>query len=671
MLRYIIIALMVAAIIPVAESSECRVANQEGKQTHSICTIEGKEFHLLDIHGPMESLAYYHGKFLAPLVRKGVLQSVLDRRDSSLEKMPKKERAQFESVYSCIMSRYKRSVTDDLISEFRALAKGVRASGVKVSDDEIIEASLMVELSGFVDALMLEMEQNKTQATLNLFSKCGLHLSAGAAMGLLKKLASPLKNMKRGCTGFVASKDYTNNERHLHGRNFDTGFLGVFEKYPVILRHTPSYGVTYMGMSTAGLHYSGGISGMNEAGISISTHELRTTNYRTLYPLQLDLKPFNGKLFKRKQALTAPYLANKILKEAKSIDEAQWLVKKYGSFGAWSFLVSDAKTGEAASIEISGDVVRVAKRVKGHMGQTNHFIHSDTKKDNFEYSINKSLESRARLSLVETTLEKDKGAIDVNWGVELLSGHTDYYQGLRSFGRTVSKVYTSMSHVMDVKNNEFWFSVGNSYPTNLTNFVGLKIDFNPKHKDFYSFIDTVEAQSDLKAQHPNFVQSLHDYTMAYFAYTDKGDSVEGLKESLSHLEKAKSSAGLDDVSDFPTSIMISKLAIHLYAKTNDLRYIERAKEELEEIYYGTYAGLHTFEQSQVMEALGVSQYFLGDKEMAKKSFLHAKGLLAPLQKQFPGHFYLGKLVKEVEELAKSGPSISSISAHELHFATAE
>lgn len=654
-----------------ARAEDCREVNVENGQTHTVCTVEGKDFHFLDIHGSMKDVAYYHGKFLSPFMKKGVLQAVLDRRDESLKAMSSSDRAQFQSVYSCIMGRYERSVGKDLISEFESLAQGTRDGGTFVSDKDVVEASLMIELSGYVDSLMLEMEQNKTKATMELLSRCGLKLTVNAAKSALEKLSRPLRNIKMGCTGFVASNDFTQNGADIHGRNFDTGFVGVFEKYPVILRHTPVSGVPYMGMSTVGLHYSGGISGMNAAGMSISTHELRTKNYRTLYPLKLDLKPFNGKLLKREAALTAPYLANKILKETRSIDEAVALIKKTGNFGAWSFLISDAKTGEAASVEISGDIVRVAKRTKGSMAQTNHFLAADTKIDNFEHSINKSLESRARLALVEESLKHSKGRIDVNWGVELLSGHMDYYQGLRSFGRTVSKAYTSMTHVMDVTNKEFWFSIGNTYPTNLSRFTGLKIDFKAK-KDFFQFINTVEGQKSLKSSMPNFVDSLHEYTMAYFAYNSNiGETLEGLKEALAHLESAKTMSMLDGVEDFPTSIMISRVALKLYAISTDAEYLDRAQEELTHISNHKFTSLHMAEQSQVMQDLGIIQFFRGEKAQSQQSFKEAQRLLIPLQKQFPDHFYLQKLVGTLKNYENNGLTVADVKLNHLDFATIE
>ena len=653
-----------------AHAQDCREVNSEDGQIHSVCTIEGKDFHFLDIHGSMKDVAYYHGKFLAPYMKKGVLQAVLDRRDESLKAMSGSDRAQFQSVYSCIMGRYERSVGKNLISEFETLAQGSRDGGTNVSNKDVIEASLMIELSGYVDSLMLEMEQNKTRATMDLFSRCGLKLTVNAAKGALEKLSRPLKNIKMGCTGFVASNEFTQNRSDIHGRNFDTGFIGVFEKYPVILRHIPTKGVPYMGMSTVGLHYSGGISGMNEAGMSISTHELRTTNYRTLYPLKLDLKPFNGKLFKREDATTAPYLANRILKETRSIDEAVALVKSTGNFGAWSFLISDAKTGEAASIEISGDVVRVAKRSKGSMAQTNHFIAPDTKVDNFEHSIYKSLESRARLGLVNESLEKSKGQIDVAWGIELLSGHTDFYQGQRAFGRTVSKVYTSMTHVMDVGNKEFWFSVGNTYPTNMTKFIGLKINFKAPHH-FFSFIGEKEGQKELKRSSPEFINSLHEYTMAYFAYTGKTKNLESLKETLVHLETAKTMSVINGIEDYPISIMLSKVAVRVYALTGEKAYLDRALEELTGLYNGIFNQLHNVERAQVTAELATVYALRNDMGLSQKYFKDSQGFLAPVQKQFPEHFYLQKLAGELKSYEKIGITKSDIMAHDLDFATVE
>ncbi|MDD0851595.1 C45 family autoproteolytic acyltransferase/hydrolase [Halobacteriovorax sp. GB3] len=650
-MKYIMLLLLSLTFIPLAEGSECQLEKEKFGQKYYRCELEGKSFHMLDIKGNMKELAYYHGYFLAPEIDQGVLRAVLQQRDDTLKTLSSKERAQFQTIYKCMMNRYKRSVGKDFIKELENISMGARDAGYSIRSNDVIEATLMVELSGYVDAMQVEMEENKTKATIGLLKRCGLYFAGNAVKKAVKTITRPFKKLKRGCTGFAASFEITKNGEHLHGRNFDTGLLGVFEKHPVITRHIPRRGHPYVSMSSAGLHYGGGITGMNEKGISISTHELRTTDYRTAYNF--------------KRATTAPYLANKVVKEASSLDEAIAIVKKYGHFGAWTFLISDSKTGESASVEITGAKVRVAKRSKVSMGQSNHFIHKDTAKENFEYSINKSLESRARLSLVERTLREDAGSIDVNWGVELLSGHEDFYVGLRSFGRTVSKVYTSMTHIMDTKNNEFWFSIGNRYPTNLTTFQGMQISFDEDEK-FFELINTIEPQTILKEQRPSFISSLENYTMAYFAH-ERG----AYKEAIELLLEGSKLQALESMRDFPTQIMITRLCLKVYATTMEEEYLQCAEETVRDILLNNYEGLHNYEKAQVMMDMAKVFDMQGKRFMAKSFFENAEQFLVGLNQSFKGHHFLGKLNHDLKRYINNGITKTELREEDLHFATAE
>ncbi|ATH07253.1 hypothetical protein BIY24_04675 [Halobacteriovorax marinus] len=633
-------------------ASECEVSHSEGSNKLTICDIKGKKVNFLDVTGSMNDLAYYHGKFLAKDILSGVIASVAKRRDDSFRALAKKERSQFRAIYKCVMNKYKKSVDPKFLSELSYLAKGVRDAGYSLTGKEVIEATLMIEMSGFVDSLNLEMEEDRRGTNWKLIKSCGLHIASASIKNIFSTIGGGFKKMKKGCTGFSASADFTVDGSHLHGRNFDTGFMGVFEKYPVVINHRNSEGVNYMGMSSAGLHYPGGISGMNEYGISISTHELRTKNYKIKY--------------KDRIGAVAPYAANIILSKAKSLDEAITIAKRFGYFGAWSFLVSDSKSGESASIEISGDIVRVAKRSSGSMGQTNHFLHSDTARYNFEYSLNKSLESRARLSLVNDELAQSRGQIDINWGINLLSGHTDYLVGQRSFGRTVSKVYTSMTHIMDTERNIFWFSLGESYPTNLSTFIGLKVYFD-QEDNFFTFKG---SERNTSFDNSSWKKSLEYFTNAYFAYEGDGDLKSKLTQSYELLRKASSLAKEDNIIEYPYEMMRARVGLKIISEFPDLL----DSLELDTVFdtlLSEVGNLHHFEVAQVYESYARYNDLLNRREQASKYFAKAVKELEALRGEFNNHFYFNKQYWTNYWFIKHRYSKYDNRVEQLHFATVE
>ncbi len=648
-------------------NSSCSLQKTIGQQKHYICEINEKKVHFLDIKGSMSDLAYYHGAFLSNEIKDGIIESVMTRKKESFDMLKSSERKTFETIFKCIKSRYKRSLEKSFIHELERLA-----DGAKISRSKVIEATLMIEMSSYIDALNVKMKQNKKKAYLELMSQCGLRLATKSFTGIIKKVLRPLSKLKMGCTGFVAGNEYTNSNQFLHGRNFDTGFLGVFDKYPVILRHTPDKGYPYIGISSAGLHYSGGITGVNSQGISVSTHELRTTKVRTLYT---STKPNSNNRNNRgrkrdKYGIIAPYMANLIVKEASSIDEAIKLIKKYGHFGAWTFLVSDSKTNQAASIEVSGKIVKVAMRNEGSLSQANHFRHPETAKYNFEYSINKSLESRARISHVEKSLAESKGNIDAQWGIDILSGHIDHYQGVRSFGRTVSKVYTSMSHIIDSKNNELWFSLGETFPTNYSTFLGMKFNFEPKEK-FFSFFEKKKAHEDFRKSKPYFESILKNYTLAYMNDRDFGQSEGNLIKTINYLEDVNVISTENDYFDFPSAIMKARLKLKLYSKKSNKLLLEQIRTNLETIRKDKFSTLHIYEQSQVFRDLAIVEDLNGNREVASKLFQKALEKVNPLTKLFPSHHFLWVYVAELKVFKKREFTKYDLKNIHLHFATAE
>ncbi|WP_127716837.1 C45 family peptidase [Halobacteriovorax sp. HLS] len=671
-MKYILLILLLFTGLQIQASddhslnSTCKVQAKDGSQTHYICTIKDKKIHFLDINGTMKDVAFYHGKFLSSEIKDGVISSVMKRKRESFAALEKKERESFETIFKCIKGRYKRSLEDSFLEELEMLAKG---AGIDKS--QVLEATLMIEMSSYVDALEVKMKQNSKKATMELMSQCGASIIGKSIFSILKKVTKPLRKLKMGCTGFVAGEGFTKNGEFLHGRNFDTGFLGVFDKYPVILRHTPKKGIPYIGMSTAGLHYSGGITGMNARGISVSTHELRTTKVRTLYSAARSHHNLrHGMRKKEKFGVIAPYMANMIVKNTTSIDQAVKLLKRYGHFGAWTFLISDSKTNETASVEVSGAIVRVAKRTKGAISQANHFRHKDTARYNFEYSVNKSLESRARILHVDQSLERSKGSIDAQWGIDLLSGHIDHYMGMRTFGRTVSKVYTSMSHVVDSASNNFWFSLGESFPTNYSTFLGIHVDFESKDR-FFSFISQTRAHEEIRSQMPFFEDLLRNYTLAYMNNRDFSQSTENLKKTISFLSHNTQIAGENNFFDFPSLIMKSRLGLKLYEKTQDKLLLLEIKNDLLSIREQHFESLHTYERSQVLRDLAIIEDLEGERDRAAKLFNKSLLEVSQLISTYPSHHFMWVYIAELKVYKKRGFTKWDLKGLDLHFATAE
>lgn len=161
------------------------------------------------------------------------------------------------------------------------------------------------------------------------------------------------KNLvQQGCTSAIFTDD---NGRFLQGRNLDFPGSPSYDQNPLLVVHHPEEGskeLKHVSIGTQGLHFSG-ITGFNEAGITFSVHQ----NYTRLLSLKGVPMPFVGEL---------------VLRSAKNLSEAIKIVQENRPGPLWSFVISDLKTSEAMTIEVSNSHLNIRRKTDKLYAQTNH-----------------------------------------------------------------------------------------------------------------------------------------------------------------------------------------------------------------------------------------------------------------------------------------------------------
>ncbi|WP_413574783.1 C45 family autoproteolytic acyltransferase/hydrolase [Bdellovibrio sp. HCB290] len=539
-------------LLPGSAFADCVLKNELRGQRHFVCQAPGtsKKVHVLDLNGGYADTAYFHGYFLRKEIESGVLRGVQVRSERAFSALDSKSREQLQLIKKCVINNYKASVSNDFKVGLKNLYRGLKDAGSSVDWKAYEESNYMVEFSIFADSMQRQMEEDPRKASRQVFASCAPYFIGNSLLKPFKLLARGLRSIKMGCTGISASASSSRDGALLHGRNFDTGLLGFFEPDQVVVINRQSNGTTAVGIASAGLHYAGGISGFNNHGLSVSLHELQTEGTKISYPTE--------------QSDVAPFLLHSVLLKARSLNEAIAYIQNRKGFGAWTFFISDAKTDETASIELSGDTVVVARRTKNKfLGQSNHFLGLQTSQKGYEYSLNKTLETRARLAHVEKALQFDFGNIDTQWVINRLSGHTDELVGPRAFGRTTTKLYTAATHVMLPARQEWWMSVAETYPTNRSHFVGFRL-LGPNQTSPVEILGTTKAWED-----PNksaWYDSMKYYVQSYLVNEQDHDTVAGLDRTLALLETASRTAAQSEVFEFPYEFMWARIKILRAAK---------------------------------------------------------------------------------------------------------
>lgn len=529
------------------------------------CTVTStgkalKTVHVLNLNGPFPYHAQDQGKLLANEAHEGVLTNVKAKFEAVLQGVPGAARSLVRRLAECLGNR----VWDQSTPEFRNAMRGFytgyteRLKGAKpFSFDDIKTGAVGIEQAIVAEGMMSRIHDGDVPKDL---AACGINAAGRTALAGLGKV---LRFFKFGCLGFAAPERRTAQVGSvLHARNFDTDMVESWVKHPTVFLVSGEGRYKYLSIAAAGMTYNGGISGMNEAGIAVSIHEMGTTKYK------VDHDP--------NTAYIGPFLQQRILREAGSIDEAWDVVRKAGRFGSWTIFVSDAKTGEIASLEFTGQHQQLLRRSAGDavVSQANHFIGSEMLDQFYEHSFNKTLESRSRFNVTKALLERDAGKIDVDWALDTLAFHWDEHEGFRSFGRTNVKAYTIASTVALAKKNQMWFTIGDAMPAAHGHYLGIEVDWKTMN---YKWLGVKRVTTyDTK---PGFKASLWQYVQAKEALTDgKTDYYR----ALLLLEDAIRLARQDGIEDYPYQFMRARVLFKMWesgfswGKYKPLDFLERA-----------------------------------------------------------------------------------------------
>lgn len=540
-----LLALLLMVLPSWSFAADCVLEKElRSQRLYSCRTPEmNKSLKVLDLQGGFKETAYYHGYFLRKEIERGVLQGVQIRTERAFAELDRKDRERLMLIKNCLIDNYRDSVSSEFKEGLKNLHRGMKDAGSQVPWKAFEQANYMTEASIFFDALERQLAVDPGQAKKQLLSSCAPHLVGHTLRKPFKVLARGLRSLKMGCTGISASAASSLDGALIHGRNFDTGLLGYYEGEQVAVINRQRNGITSVGLASAGLHYAGGISGFNNHGLAVSLHELQTSGTRMEY--------------RSATSDIAPFLLHRALLNARTLDEAIQLLQDRKGFGAWTFFISDAKTDEVASIELSGDTVVVARRSKGKfLGQSNHFLATATRQEGYEYSLNKTLESRARLSHVTRSLAEDFGRIDAQWVIDRLSGHEDELVGPRSFGRTTTKVYTAATHVMVPARQEWWMSLPETYPTNRSHFIGFRLNAPGATSPLSILGRTRSAEDSSKSA---WYDSMNYYVQTYLSNEADHKSLSGMGHSLALLEQAQRKSRESGIEEFTYHFMWARM----------------------------------------------------------------------------------------------------------------
>lgn len=300
-----------------------------------------------------------------------------------------------------------------------------------------------------------------------------------------------------GCTSAIAWGDATRDGKLVHARNLDYHGVSTWPKNAALLFHEPTVGQKYVSAASAGVGL-GGVTAMNEAGLSLTVHQHMFTA-----EAKLGGTPIGA-------------VGDIVMREACNLDEAEAILAQHRPIGCWTYLVTDGKNGEVLCWEESP--TRRAHRRHGKsdgrttLGYANIYLDPELGRTEANLYGSYWRHNQARHHRANASLEAQRGAIDERVVAAVIGD-----RGLADcrLSEATAMVMTTTSVVFKPEDGLVWLGTGEA-PTSR----GEMACFSLKTGDWVEAAGTFRVDDGESARDRD---AFEHYRRAYCFYVDEHD----------------------------------------------------------------------------------------------------------------------------------------------------
>lgn len=312
-----------------------------------------------------------------------------------------------------------------------------------------------------------------------------------------------------GCTSAIAWGDATRDGRLLHARNFDYHGVGCWPDHATLLFHQPDHGHRYVSVAAAGVGL-GGITAMNDAGLSLSVHQHMFTDRTRLGGTPIGIA------------------GDVVMREASNLDDAERILAEHRPIGCWTYLVTDARQREVLCWEENPDrhvaIRRGADDDDSTFGYANVYLDPELGATEVDLYRSYWRHNQGRHRRVRERLAEDAGSLDVRGMADIIGDTGDSDCRIRE---SIAMVLTVASCVFRPEDGVVWVGKGQA-PTSHGDFVPFDLrtmGHAPEHGSF-------GVGPDPETPH---ARAFELFRQAYIAYIDERD----LERAFELLDEAR------------------------------------------------------------------------------------------------------------------------------------
>jgi tetratricopeptide (TPR) repeat protein len=307
-----------------------------------------------------------------------------------------------------------------------------------------------------------------------------------------------------GCTSAIAWGDATRDGRLLHARNFDYHGVDAWPRTQAVIFHDPDDGMRYVSVAAAGV-VLGGITAMNEAGITLTVHQHMFTDRVKLGGTPIGVT------------------GDAVMRKAETLDDAARILDEQTPIGCWTYLVTDGKRREVLCHE-ENPYRRVqarrggAGRAGGTFGYANIYLDRELGDTELDLYGSYWRHNRSRFERANALLAERAGSLDPEAMGAILA---DVGDGACRVRGSIAMVLTVGSVVFRPEDGVVWVANGEA-PTSHNTFVPFSLRTQrhaPEEGAFSARGPTASAR-----------RAFDHFRRAYLAYVDGSDVPRARRE---------------------------------------------------------------------------------------------------------------------------------------------
>ncbi|MDH5493571.1 MAG: C45 family peptidase, partial [Myxococcales bacterium] len=303
-----------------------------------------------------------------------------------------------------------------------------------------------------------------------------------------------------GCTSAVAWGAATSDGALMHARNFDYHGVDCWPKTAAVLFHEPDEGQRYVAFGAAGVPL-GGITAMNEAGLTLTVHQHMFTDQATLGGTPIGI------------------VGDEVMRHARDLGDAERILGAHRPIGCWTYVITDGKSREVLCWE-ENPHRRIALRPEPGattFGYSNIYIDPELGATEADHYPSYWRNNERRFRRAGALLEERSGALTPQAMAEILADRGGRGEEGCRISDSISMVMTVGSIVFEPAKGRMWVGTGEA-PTSDGRFLPFELEGERQVEELAPLdvqVDTLDAQ-----------RAFASFREAFVAYVDREDPSE-------------------------------------------------------------------------------------------------------------------------------------------------